>query len=320
MVSCILATFLVLSTVPAIASRSFRWTNADATETELADNQFWDADQQYWASQFGQLQTEMFRLQKAAGVTVTADLQMGSQSVNNKTVGSNTTGAAAKPAQVKPHNVSEAAKLPSGAIDKAAEAFEKTAAGLASLPPMPSMADAKAAQGKVMLVPMLEMLKGMYADQKHRIAELNKHEEEAKKRFEKQKAEYEARIAKIKNNTLLSAGTAKNATEQATKFFKYWERSRERGHRQFHNALKITHSSMQKEKEMIAAYEKAIGGAVPSQKDQAQLKELKQSLPEQAPEVVLAQQRKIVAAFCQETLKELDGELRQQKDMGPDLK
>merc|ERR1719316_1041691 len=230
------------------------------------------------------------------------------------------TAAAAKPAQVKPHNVSEAAKLPSGAIDKAAEAaeaFETAAAGLSGLPAMP---DAKAVQGKAMLAPMLEMLKGMYADQKIRIGELNKHEEEAKKRFEKQKAEYEARIAKIKNNTLLSAGTAKNATEQATKFFKYWERSRERGHRQFHNALKITHSSMQKEKEMIAAYEKAIAGDAPTAKDQAKMKEIKNSLPEQAPEVVLAQQRKVVAAFCQDTLKEIDIELREQKKLDPELK
>merc|ERR1719359_2814909 len=181
------------------------------------------------------------------------------------------------------------------------------------------MADAKAAQGKVMLVPMLEMLKGMYNDQKHRIAELNKHEEQAKKRFEKQKADYEARIAKIKNNTLLSPETAKNATEQATKFFKYWERARERGHRQFHNALKITHSSMEKEKQMIAAYEKAIAGVAPSTKDKAQMKQLKQSLPEQAPEVVLTQQRKVVAAFCQETLKELDAELQEQKKIDPTL-
>merc|ERR1719172_354562 len=93
---------------------------------------------------------------------------------------------------------------------------------------------------------MLAMLKGMYDDQKHRITELNKHEEASKKRFAQHKAEYEARIAHIKNQTLLSPGTAKNATEQATKFFKYWERARDRGHRQFHNALKITHSSMQR--------------------------------------------------------------------------
>jgi hypothetical protein len=310
--------FLVLCTAPAArASRSFRWANADVSETQLDDQHFWDADQQYWASQFGQLQKEMFQLQKAAGESVTVDLQMGSQPISNKTTASNKTVAAAKPAQVKLHNATVPAKNTSGTMDRAAEAFETAAAGLSGLPSMP---DAKAMQGKAMLAPMLAMLKGMYDDQKQRIGKLNKHEEEAKKRFAKQKAEYEARIFKIKNNTLLSPGTAKNATEQATKFFKYWERSRERSHRQFHNALKITHSSMQKEKEMIAAYEKAISGKAPSQKDKTELKDIKQSLPEQAPEVVLAQQRKVVAAFCQETLKEIDGMLRQQKELDPELK
>jgi hypothetical protein len=226
MVSCSLVSILVLSTTRAArSSRSFRSTNADVTETQLDDQQFWDADQQYWAGQFSQLQKDIFQLQKAAGETVTADLQLSSQPISNKSV----VAAAAKPTPVKPHNATAPTKnTTSNPIDHAAEAFETAAKGLAGLP---SMADSKAEQGKAALVPMLAMLKGMYDDQKHRIAELNRHEEVAKKRFEKQKAEYEARIAKIKNNTLLSAGTAKNATEQATKFFKYWERSRERSHR-----------------------------------------------------------------------------------------
>lgn len=304
-----LIVFLTLSaTSAARTSRSLRSSNGDASETQLNDQQFWDADQQYWTSQFGQLQKEIFQLQKAAGKFVTADLQITSQPLGNKTMAVNNKTLAAKPAQVKPHNATSPMKnATSDSMDHAAAAFESAAAGLAGLPSMP---DAKAVQGKAMLVPMLAMLKGMYEDQKHRIAELNKHEEASKKRFAQQKKEYDARIAKIKNNTLLSDGTANNATKQATSFFKYWERARERSHRQFHNALKITHSSMQKEKEMIAAYEKAIAGKAPSAKDQAQLKEMKQSLPEQAPEVVLAQQRKVVAAFCQETLKELDVELR----------
>jgi len=313
MVSSGLVAFLVLSAAQAArASRSFRWTNVDASDTKLDDQKFWDADQQYWNTQFRQLQKELFQFQKSAAGAVTVDLQVNSQNV------SNTTLAAAKSAQVKPHNSTAAAKTgASGSMGSATDAFETAAAGLAGLP---AMQDMKAVQGKVMLAPMLAMLKGMYEDQKHRIASLNKHEEASKKRFAQQKADYEARIAHIKNQTLLSPGTAKNATEQATKFFKYWERARERGHRQFHNALKITHSSMEKEKEMIAAYEKAISGVAPSAKDKTQMKELKQSLPEQAPEVVLAQQRKIAAAFCQETLKEIDIELREQSKIDPDLK
>lgn len=308
MVSTRLAAVLVLCTVQvARTSRSFRWSSVDASKAQLDDQQFWDNDSQYWVNQFRQLQKELFQLQKSS-VSVTVDLQMSSQNVSNSTL---------VPAKVKPHNSTVAKPAASDAMDHASDAFAAAATGLAGLP---SMQDMKAVQGKATLIPMLAMLKGMYDDQKHRIAELNKHEEESKKRFAKQKAEYEARIAHIKNQTLLSPETMKNATEQATKFFKYWERSRERGHRQFHNALKITHSSMQKEKEMIAAYEKAIAGDAPTAKDQAKMKEIKNSLPEQAPEVVLAQQRKVVAAFCQETLKEIDIELREQKKLDPELK
>merc|ERR1719387_1524094 len=107
------------------------------------------------------------------------------------------------------------------------------------------------------------MLKGLYEDQKSRIGQLNKREEESKKRFAKQKAEYETRLAHIEdehNNHGMSDEAYKNATAQATRFFKYWERSRERSHRQFHNALKLTHGSMQREKDMIGAYETAIAG------------------------------------------------------------
>jgi hypothetical protein len=297
------AALLLCIAQAARTSRSFRWTSADVSKTELSDQQFWDEDQKYWIQQFSQLQKDVFQLQKSVGRDVTVDLQTGSHNTSNGTVVA---------ATVKPHNSTAVAKP--DAISNATDAFAAAATGLAGLPSMQEM------QGKATLIPMLAMLKGMYEDQKHRIAELNKHEEESKKRFAKQKAEYEARIAHIKNQTLLSPGTAKNATEQATKFFKYWERARDRGHRQFHNALKITHSSMQKEKQMIEAYEKAISGAAPTAKDKSQMKALKQSLPEQAPEVVLAQQRKVVAAFCQDTLKEIDIELRDQKKIDPELK
>lgn len=309
MVSSGLAAVLMLCTAQiASTSRSFRWTSADASKAQLDDQQFWDDDSQYWVKQFGQLQKELFQLQKSAAGAVTVDLQMSSQNV------SNATSVAVK---VNSHNSTAAAKPSmSDAMEHASDAFATAASGLAGLP---SMQDMKAVQGKATLIPMLAMLKGMYDDQKHRIAELNKHEEQSKKRFAKQKEEYEARIAHIKNQTLLSPETMKNATEQATKFFKYWERARDRGHRQFHNALKITHSSMQKEKEMIAAYEKAISGVAPSAKDTSKMAEIKRSLPEQAPEVVLAQQRKMVAAFCQETLKEIDTELHEQKKFDPEL-
>ena len=46
---------------------------------------------------------------------------------------------------------------------------------------------------------MLEMLKGMYEDQKRRIADLNQREEKNKKTFEKQKAEHDERMKRIED-------------------------------------------------------------------------------------------------------------------------
>jgi len=77
MVSSGLVAFLVLSAAQAArASRSFRWTNVDASDTKLDDQKFWDADQQYWNTQFRQLQKELFQFQKSAAGAVTVDLQV----------------------------------------------------------------------------------------------------------------------------------------------------------------------------------------------------------------------------------------------------
>merc|ERR1719160_774889 len=124
----------------------------------------------------------------------------------------------------------------------------------------------KGLEGKAMLAPMLGMLKSMYDDQKKRIGEINKREQKSKERFGKQQADFNARIADIKarhDKHKLSDEFFKNETRDYTRQFKYWEGVRERNHRQFHNALKITHGMMQREKDMIAKYEAAMSMKMP---------------------------------------------------------
>jgi len=68
--------------------------------------------------------------------------------------------------------------------------------------------------------------------------------------------------------------------------FNYWQRVRERQHRQFHTSLKIQHATMEKEKMMIDAYEKTIAGTA----SKAQItKEIAKVAGGVVPEVVLVQ-------------------------------
>merc|ERR1719313_2514354 len=142
---------------------------------------------------------------------------------------------------------------------------------------------------------MLDMLEGLYGDQKKRIGDLNKKEEESKKYFAKQQAEFNSRIKEITdkhNRHRLSDEFFKNETRDYTRQFKYWEGVRERNHKQFHTALKITHGMMQREKDMISKYEAAISMKMPEDTK-------KVAAPVEAPEVVLMQQRREVVAFIQ---------------------
>jgi len=163
----------------------------------------------------------------------------------------------------------------------------------------------KGLTGKAMLAPMLGMLKSMYDDQKKRIGDLNKKEAKNKERYAQEQADYDARIKEIKakhDAHRLNDEFFKNETRDATRQFKYWEGVRSRNHRQFHNALKITHGMMQKEKDMISKYEAAMSMKMPedSKKDNK-----KAAVPVEAPDVVFLQQRAAVIAFIQEHLTEV---------------
>merc|ERR1719161_769012 len=119
------------------------------------------------------------------------------------------------------------------------------------------------------LAPMLAMLKGLYDDSKERIAQQNAREEKSKKWFVTKQSEHTAKLAsiegKFKNHTL-SEEFRTNETRDENRYFNYWQRCRERQHRQFHTNLKIQHAMMMKTKKMVEMYEKALS---PKASDQA---------------------------------------------------
>jgi len=175
----------------------------------------------------------------------------------------------------------------------------------------------KGKMGAAMLKPMLAMLKGLYQDQKERIGDLNKKEEESKKRYASQKAAFDKKIQKINDEVShhkFSAEFGANQTRDYTHQFKYWEGVRQRDHKQFHNALKITHGLMAKEKDTIKQYEAAIAKSSGKDSEDAthdnfvngimkslaahKKEDKKEKVSNDMPDVVLVQ-------FCQDALKEV---------------
>jgi len=285
-----------------VTSLSFDSQDFEAAETE---------DQNFLATQWRALESDMLKLQKEFAKEEAHNsgfLQIRASPV-----------AQAETAKVetkeKPKEKAQTAKKePEDASkSKAKSNPKKLAAKLEpSEPASPEMGRLtqtenmmKGLTGKAMLAPMLAMLKGMYDDQKKRIGDINKREQKSKDRFAKQQKEFNDKIKEIKlrhDKHKLSDEFFKNETRDYTRQFKYWEGVRSRNHRQFHNALKITHGMMQREKDMIAQYEAAMSMKMPEDNNK---KTAAPAKPEEAPEVVFMQQHKAAASFIQKTLVEV---------------
>jgi len=107
--------------------------------------------------------------------------------------------------------------------------------------------------------PMLGLLDGMYENWKEKIGEANKKEHEQKVSFDKTIADLEVKKAKSKDS--------KDGAETYDRIEKYWKRQRAISHRQYHTALKIMHSGMQKFKSVSSAMKNAIAGKKPNAQD-----------------------------------------------------
>jgi len=157
------------------------------------------------------------------------------------------------------------------------------------------------------LVPALAMLKGLYEDGKQRVGQLNAREKKSKDHYEAKKAEHDARIAAINakvKDRKISKEFAANETHDENRLWTYWQHVRERQHRQFHTSLKISHATLNKEKQMIDVYEKTIAGKAPKKELQKEFNKV--AGHQVAPEVVFLQgSRNELAKFCDEQLKEL---------------
>lgn len=134
--------------------------------------------------------------------------------------------------------------------------------------------------GPKQLPAMLSVVKGMLGAWKDKISDANRHEQSHKRSFEAEIKELEAKKRKFKNDA--------NASIAYEHIEKYWKRQRELSHRQYHTALKLMHSGMDKFKTVMAAMNDAIAGKKPTQ---AELRAVGALAP---PEVVLVQlQRRV---------------------------
>jgi hypothetical protein len=317
------ALLTILFAPSLVTSLSFDSREFEAAETE---------DQNFLATQWRALESDMLNLQQEIAkeeahnngflqirTSPVAKAEAAKVSAVPKATAQESPVAKSKPAKVetkaKPKENAQAAKMEPKDVSKPKGQSEpkKVAAKLEpSEPASPEMNRLsqtenmmKGLTGKAMLAPMLGMLEGMYQDQKKRIGEINKREQKSKDRFAKQQKEFNDKIKSIKERHekgKLSDEFFKNETRDYTRQFKYWEGVRSRNHRQFHNALKITHGMMQREKDMISQYEAAMSMKTPADNKKTTAAPAK---AEEAPEVVFMQQRKAAAVFIQETLMEV---------------
>lgn len=261
-------------------------------------------DQRFLLAQVDETESQLVQLQhflEAAGRNkkVLAGLQISATPVNKKAE------VAAKPAAKSPEPKKEvkevAAKKDTAKEKKQDMDPTKVAASLG----IPSLSSVKGLMGKAALAPMLAMMKGLYEDSKSRISEQNVREEKSKKWFASKEAEHKEKLATIEGkfqNHTLSEEFRTNETRDENRYFNYWERCRQRQHRQFHTNLKIQHAMMSKVKKMIDMYDKALSSKASDQK--AAKKELGQMTG--MPEIVLLQDvQRTVGNFCRESLEEV---------------
>mmetsp|Transcript_85242 Transcript_85242/g.276014 ORF Transcript_85242/g.276014 Transcript_85242/m.276014 type:complete len:323 (+) Transcript_85242:63-1031(+) len=265
------------------ASAGAEW--AAIREADASDRHFWDGE---WAALEGVLE----QLQ-AVGDAAAAPRQ-GLFLAQTE----NATGAAAKANTTSP-NVADVAHTGVVGAHNSSHAEAKRFSPLAGIkmnlnPKRPED-----------LLPALAMLKGLYENSKQRIAELNAREKQMKQEFEQREAAHNASLTRIearfKNHTL-SEEFRVNETRDENRLFSYWQRVRERQHRQFHTSLKIQHATLSKEKAMIDMYEKAIAG----KDNKAQASKELARLSSGMPEVVLLQKAWVEAVpYFRQALQEV---------------
>jgi len=309
--------------------------HAESLSTQLQESGEWAAlseaavaeseDRSFLLAQLDETESELKKLQQLAELLAPVDkLAIGAAKPAVKMPETKkATAPATKKEAVTQAAMKKEAKTPAQKIPKDLDPT-KVASSL-GMPTLPSLSAVKAMKNQAALAPMLAMLHGLYDESKERISQQNVREEKSKKWFAGKEVEHKAKVAKIEGsfaNHTLSEEFRQNETRDETRYFTYWQRCRERQHRQFHTNLKIQHGMMMKAKKMMDVYEKALS---PKASDQLQAKKQLGQMTGM-PEVVLLQNfddvKKQVVQFCSETLSEVwkwRQELHQDTDLQQQL-
>lgn len=269
----------------AASELSFRTQLASLAEMEAEDTRFWGSE--FDAEESALRKLEAVAARSSGGMAV---LQTSAEPATNKTA----TATASVANVTKAASTANATKVHSKHAHDSAQTKEARAMSGVNLNPK-SAAD---------LAPTLAMLHGLYEDSRDRITALNAREKKNKKAYEDKVVTHNTRIAAINTkNKTLSVEFLNNETKDENRLFSYWERVRDRQHRQFHTSLKIQHGMMDKVKVMMDMYEKTMNGG--ADKKQVQ-KDLARVAGGAAPEIVFLQQQwRAVASFCQDALEEV---------------
>jgi len=167
------------------------------------------------------------------------------------------------------------------------------------------------------LIPMLEMLEGLYNDSKKQISALGVREKKSKDDFKEREASHNERISLIEarfKNRSLSEEAHERELKDEDRMWAYWQKVRENGHHSYLSSLNIKHSMMNKMKIMIDLYKKVIDGS--AEDDDIKKEIAKVTGTSGASTVVLLQDldslqhRKIllkaITHFCEDALAEMD--------------
>jgi len=139
---------------------------------------------------------------------------------------------------------------------------------------------------------MLSFLKGMYDKFKTNIAEANRHEQKCKAEYAEYMARWNSKPESYRNDTAM------------IHVMQYWTKHKEIQHRQYHNALKLSHASMERVKWAMNMMEQAIAGEKPATKDLQRLQDTMPDVEFMQVDVTVAV-RRVLGTFARKSLKEL---------------
>jgi len=193
-----------------------------------------------------------------AAVLAQSSLQLQTTELNAKQVADRTFASSARLLDTLEADVVQlSSKLSAPTVSQPAPVAKVTLhkKGMDATTAVKEMAKLKPGQ----MTPMLGLLTGMYDSWKEKIGDANKREHEQKTAFDKTIKDLEAKKAANKDS--------KDAQDTYDRIEKYWKRQRSIAHRQYHTALKIMHSGMQKFKAVSGVMEHAIAGKKPTAQD-----------------------------------------------------